>query len=126
MVKKITIAVLLLLMFSGAIIQNIYVSHATSQLIDDIMQVKDTLESDDYTGALFAADTFYANWEKEKRLFEALFEHNEVDIISSTANSLLSYCQSGDKANALAEAASVLFYIEHIRDIDCIGWENIF
>lgn len=126
MAKKITLALLLLLMIGGAILQNIYVDNATQDLTQDLKKVQSALEADDFTAAAGAADTFCANWEKEKSKFEAFFEHKEVDSISAAARSLQSLCYSAAKEDALSHIAEELFYINHIRDIDTLGWENIF
>jgi hypothetical protein len=123
--KKITLALLLLLMVGGAILQNIYVNNATEELTSDLERVKTALEQDDFSAATAAADEFNANWEKEKSKFEAFFEHKEVDNISAAAKSLQSLCYSGSKEDALSHIAEEMFYINHIRDIDAIGWENV-
>jgi len=67
MAKKIMLALLLLLMIGGSILQNHYVDNATMELTRDLEQVKTALENDDFALAAEAADTFCANWEKEKR-----------------------------------------------------------
>ncbi|MGE5495644.1 MAG: DUF4363 family protein [Burkholderiales bacterium] len=126
MAKKIMLALLLLLMIGGSILQNHYVDNATMELTRDLEQVKTALENDDFALAAEAADTFCANWEKEKRKFEALFEHKEVDSISAAAKSLQSYCHTGAKEEALAHISAAAFYINHIKDIDTLEWENVF
>ena len=126
MARKITLALLLLLMVGGSILQNHYVDNATQELTRDLEQVKTALENDDFTLAAAAADMFCANWEKEKRKFEALFEHKEVDSISAAAKSLQSYCHTASKEEALAQISEAAFYINHIKDIDTLQWENVF
>lgn len=126
MAKKITLAILLLVMVGGAILQNIYVHNATEELTSDLERVKTALDEDDYAAASAAADEFCANWEKSKDKFEAFFEHKEVDSISAAAKSLQSLCYSGAKEDALSHIAEELFYINHIKDIDTLGWENVF
>ncbi len=126
MAKKITLALLLLLMVGGSILQNLYVDNATKELNKDLEQVKTALENEDFALAAAAADTFCANWEDEKSKFEAFFEHKEVDSISASAKSLQSYCHTESKEEALAHVSAAIFYIDHIRDIDTLGWENVF
>jgi hypothetical protein len=126
MLKKITLAVLLLLMVGGAILQNIYVNNATEELTKDLERVKSALDADDYTAAAAAADEFMANWDREKDKFEAFFEHKEVDSISASAKSIQSLCYSGSKKDALSRIAEEMFYINHIRDIDALNWANVF
>ncbi len=126
MAKKIALAVLLLLVVGVAVLQNIYIGSATEELIADLEKVRSALEKDDLGAAAAAADMFSSKWEEKKRAFEAFFEHKEVDSISSTAKSLQSYCHTGSKEEALAHVSAAIFYVEHIRDIDTLGWENVF
>jgi hypothetical protein len=124
--KRITLAILLALTIGAVVFQNIYVCNATKKLTADLEQIQASLENDEYYSARAAADTFRDNWEKEKDKFEAFFEHKEVDSISATAESIRSLCYSGAKEEALSHIAAELFYIEHIREIDTFGWENVF
>jgi hypothetical protein len=124
--KKITLAILLLLVVGGAVLQNIYIKGTTEKLIDSLKSVETALGEGDLSEASAAADEFGTEWEKEKKLFEALFEHDEVDIISASVKSLQSYCRTGARDEALACVSETIFYIEHIKEIDTLGWENIF
>lgn len=126
MVKKIILAVLLLLVIGGSVLQNIYINNATDELMADLEKVRSALEADDIPSAAAAADVFSSKWEEKKSSFEALFEHKEVDSISSSAKSLQSYCHTGEKEQALANVAAALFFVEHIKDIDTLSWENVF
>jgi hypothetical protein len=124
--KKIVLAVLLLLVVGGSVLQNIYINNATDELTADLIKIRTALEEDDLPAAAKAADEFNTKWEEKKSPFEAFFEHKEVDSISSSAKSLQSYCQTGKKEEALAHVAAALFYVAHIKDIDTLGWENVF
>ncbi len=124
--KKITLAVLLLLVIGGAVVQNIYVRSTTQRLITSLKSVQAALDNSDITAAAAAADEFGAEWEKDKKMFEALFEHGEVDSISSSVKRLKSYCRTGSSEEALACVSETIFYIQHIKEIDTLGWENIF
>lgn len=126
MVKKITICVLLVLIIGGAVWQHIYVTDATEQLKNDLEQVINALHDDDIQSAAAASQAFSDNWEKEKGLYETLFKHEEVDLISSGTARLTELCAQGNKSEALAETAETLYYINHIHDIDSVKFENIF
>lgn len=124
--KKIVLSILLLLVIGGSILQNIYISGTTEELTDSLKIIRAELDINDLSSASDAADSFCEEWEKHKRLFEALFEHKEVDSISATVKSLQSYCKTGFKEEALANIEEAIFYIEHIKEIDSLGWENVF
>ncbi len=124
--KKIALAVLLLLVVGGAVLQNIYISGATQKLLASLQEVQSALQNDDFSAAADAADNLAAEWDKEQKLFEALFEHKEVDSISASMKSLQSFCRSGAKKDALSVVSEASFYIEHIKGIDSLGWENVF
>lgn len=124
--KKITLFILLILIICAVVLQNLYVCNATNELTADLKNLQSALESDDHSAVQKAADNFYQNWGKEKSHFEAFFEHKEVDTISATAENIKSLCYSGSKEDALSSIAEEIFYVEHIRDIDRFGWENVF
>lgn len=124
--KRIVLLLLLALILGGALMQNIYVTNVARDLIDDLEIIKMALEKEDYNNAISLADNFIISWEKEKKTFEALFEHKEIDIISATVNSIQSLCESKEQAHALSEIASVTYYFKHLIEIDSVDWENIF
>ena len=126
MAKRISIILLLIIIFGGALWQHIYVTGATEKLASDLEKVNEALIADDILAAIDAVQTFKENWEKEKQLFETLFEHEEVDLISASSARLQQMCAEGNKSEAIAETAVTLYYIHHIHDIDSVTWENIF
>ena len=124
--KKIVICALLALVFAAAFIEYIYVARAEQRLRDTLARVQHALEADDTETAQTAARDFCKQWENEKQRLEALFEHNEVDVISATARRIEVYCDVGDTANALAEVTAGQFYVDHLREMTGVRWENIF
>lgn len=126
MAKRIAIIVLLIIILGGALWQHIYVTDATEKLASNLDKINEALTVEDFSAALDGAQSFKENWEKEKPLFETLFEHEEVDLISASTVRLLQMCAQDNKSEALAETAETLYYIHHIHDIDSVKWENIF
>jgi hypothetical protein len=124
--KTITLIALLLLMLGGILWQSIYIRQATDRLLDSLNQVKHPLMEDNAEKAAKAADAFCQLWEKEKNTYEALFEHNEVDLISTKAGSIKAFCAKGRVPDALALVEELLFQIQHIHAINTVAWENIF
>ncbi len=123
--KNIAMLVLMVLMLGAAVWQGIYVCSATDTLSGQLEEVIGALESNDTEKAAQAASEFDDAWQRQKLSYEALFEHKEVDIISATSKKLPSLCTPSCIPEALAAAQEILFYIEHIKDIDRLGWENI-
>lgn len=126
MAKRIAIIVLLIIILGGALWQHLYISGATDKLASDLEKVNEALNAEDFSVALDGAQAFKENWEKEKHLFETLFEHEEVDLISASSARLQQLCAESNKSEALAETAETLYYIKHIHEIDTVKWENIF
>lgn len=124
--KKIAIGVLFALLLGGAFWQSAYIDGATGRLSQLLEAVRQAAEKDDMTQALRAADTFRQAWNEEKRLYEALIDHEDLDLISAAAERMRSYCATRYRQGALAETQALLFYVRHLRDVDSIRWENIF
>ena len=123
--KNIVMLALLALLLCAAIWQGVFISSATDALADRLQQVIDALDSGDTEKAAQAAYDFDAAWQRQKLSYEALFEHKEVDIISATSKKLPILCTPSRMPEARAAAHEMLFYIDHIRDIDSLSWENI-
>ncbi len=124
--KTIAILVLLALLLLAAIWQSIYIHNTTDTLTEQLEQVVSALEQNDIEKAAQGAKDFDDAWQLQKQTYETLFEHKEVDIISATAQKLPSLCDPDCVPEARAAAEEMLFYIEHIRDIDRLSWENVF
>lgn len=124
--KKIVIFALLALIIAAALIESFYVCSATEQLIAVLTHVQNALLLGDDAGACDAAKDFNEKWENEKQRLEALFKHEEVDVISATAKRIETCCAAGDRDDAMAEVAAALFYVNHLHEMICVRWENIF
>jgi len=124
--KKIIIFTLLALIIAAALVEYFYVDGASGRLIASLEKVQSALEAEDTAQAQTAAHEFSAQWDKEKQRLEALYEHNEVDVISATAQRIEVFCDGEDTVNALAEVSAGLFYVTHLREIVDVRWENIF
>ncbi len=123
--KKIAIFGLLALIIVTALIENFYVRNTTDRLTETLTHLQTALKLGDDEGARDAAEKFSSEWEDQKQRLEALFEHNEVDVISSTEKRIESFCAAGDRVNALAEVSAALFYINHLHEMIGLRWENI-
>ncbi len=123
--KNIAMLVLLALMLCTAVWQGVYIDSATEALASRLEEIIAALDQSDTEKAAQAAYDFDDAWQRQKLSYEALFEHKEVDIISATSKKLPSLCTPSHSPEALAAAQEILFYIEHIRDIDHLGWENV-
>ena len=123
--KKIVIFTLLALIITAALVEYFYVKNAADRLTEALVHVQNALILGDDEGARDAAEKFNHEWENEKQRLEALFNHEEVDIISATAKRIETCCSTGDRDNALAEISAGLFYINHLHEMIGIRWENI-
>ena len=123
--KKAVIFVLLALIIAAALVEYTYVDGASNRLIAALEKVQSALEAEDTAQAQAAAHEFSTQWGKEKQRLEALYEHNEVDVISATAQRIEVFCDGEDTVNALAEVSAGLFYISHLREMVGVRWENI-
>lgn len=124
--KKIVIIALLALILVAVLVEYFYVDGATHRLTEALQRLQSALDTGDNDAALAAAQNFSEQWENEKQRLEALFDHEEVDIISATAMRIESTCASGDRDDALAEVSAALFYVRHLREMIGVRWENIF
>jgi hypothetical protein len=123
--KKIIILTLLALILAAAMVEYFYVDGASQRLTALLEDVKDALDAGDAAQAKTSARQFTAQWDDEKQRLEALYEHNEVDVISATAQRIEVFCDGEDTVNALAEISAGLFYVSHLREMIGVTWENI-
>lgn len=123
--KKLVIIALLAIIFAAAIAEYFYVKGATLRLTAALEDVQNALVAENSDAAQAASKKFSEQWEDEKKRLEALYEHNEVDVLSATAERIEAFCGENDRVNALAEVSSGLFYIGHLREMISLSWENI-
>lgn len=126
MAKIIAVIILFILLVGCALWQNIYINTTAAELINDLEDLRLALNEDDDQKIIKKADSFVEKWKDRQHTYEALFEHEEVDMISATIMSIQSFCITGDKPHALAEIASTIYYFNHLIEIDSIRWENLF
>jgi len=126
MVKRIALLVLLALLVGAAIWQRVYVRGITPRLTGALSEVTGALEQEDYERAVQKSEAFMHLWYKQKPTYEALFEHDEVDVITATGESVVSFCRSREAVHALADIEAILFHLEHIDLIDSVRWQNVF
>ena len=124
--KKLVMGALLALIFAAALIEYLYVAGAEQRLGDALTRVEEALRDGDSGDARQAARGFSAQWATEKQRLEALFEHDEIDVISAMTRRIEVYCGEDDAVNALAEVTAAQFHVSHLREMTSVRWENIF
>ena len=107
--KKIALIALIVFMLGAAVWQRVYIHNTTPKLLRGLDQISDSLERKDYAQAVQAADAFLGAWLKQKPTYEALFEHDEVDMITATAKSIHSFCKTEESAHALADIEAIKY-----------------
>lgn len=126
MAKRITTLCLLLLLVAGAVWQTVYINRVTENTKNLLEPVVAAINENDWEKANASAEKLNIAWNKQKRIYCAIIDHEEVDLISAAATRLNSFCRTQNAEGALSEAAALGYYIEHLRQIEQVRFENIF
>lgn len=121
----ISLILAVLLIITGIWHQSKYEAVA-SELIDSNEKVIERLKYNDFAGAMAQLNTFSDDIEHSEKFFSAMGNHDELDSIELCLASLRGYTQGEQKYDALSEAYSMLFLLEHLPKNARLRSENIF
>ena len=125
MVKKLTILLLFLAIIAVGIFQTSFLSDKTQTFTDYCDIVIESVRMGDERTAQKKFNLLISEWDRQKKIFEALVEHDEIDQIETSLKKASVYLEEEEPIMFLSEAETLLFLFRHIREIDSFSLENI-
>lgn len=125
--KKLLFAVtiIIIVIISGFLIKK-YLYISSNQLLSQITKIEDSINTNQWTRASETSQVLNTNWHRTENIWTIFTNHHEIDNITITLENSIEYIKMGDKADSLANLASLKHYIKHIPEMERIIIKNIF
>ena len=125
MKKAIAAAVLLALLFGGAMANARYVSKSVDGWCAGVEVSLVAAEAEDWEGAREALGAVYASWDARQTYFHIMVEHAELDAAEALFAVSHSFAESEDGAEFRANTAELLTQLRLLNEMEEISIKNI-
>lgn len=125
--KRVIVAVLLLLIIIGGCVLSIHAQHA---VIEEFLQKTAVMESrfiaDDINGALTAAEEFVTEYTHKTRYFSLFLPHVMLTEVERSVVSLPAILSHGEHKDFVAELRRCRLLLQKLHDLEIPTLQNIF
>ena len=125
MAKRIFIIVIFILLLFSACFQCIYLKTAVDEMLSLTKDIRAAAEKKDYAAAYENACTFLDVWNRKRKTFEWLCEHEAIHKIQEAAEHTAGFAYA-EVPQIHGEINELQFYLKHVVDMDAFSLENIF
>lgn len=120
------VAVIVTLLAGGSVWYTHYISSSTGILVEQIDQVDERIQNQDWDEANSSLKKMENDWEKTKNLWSVLITHQEIDSIDITLKRLEEFVRLKSSVLAAGELSSLRLLVDHIADTEAFNLRNIF
>lgn len=120
------VAVIVTLLGGGSVWYTHYISSSTGILVEQIDQVDERIQNQDWDKANSSLKKMENDWEKTKNLWSVLITHQEIDSIDITLKRLEEFVRLKSPVLAAGELSSLRLLVDHIADTEAFNLRNIF
>lgn len=121
-----SIIVLLAVIIGASIFSSRILASSSEKLQQQISEIERNTSEGNWEKAEESITSVEKDWEKLEKTWAKLIDHMEIDQIDNTLSRLTKYIETQDKPLALAEAAALKKYIEHIPEKESLQLKNLF
>lgn len=93
---------------------------------NDLTKVYNYIKDNKYTLAKSTFNDTIHKWERYKKKWAMLIEHQEIDNIDEQIAKIRELLEQTNKDLLLSELSTLKFYIKHVEDMSLLKIENIF
>ena len=124
--RNILIPIIILTLIILFLIINILIINNDTQKLDSLLvNAKQAAENGDYKESLKIVDEFHKELSTKKSYFQAVINHNEIDLIIQSSEKLESFCTEKTKEEFLAECSVLIELFQHIMQSQIPTLDNI-
>ena len=127
--KKIIIIIsILIIIFAGSIITQMYLNKTSALLIDKLENIKSDIENEEFDREKVSkkAEEMYSEWEKINEKWSVIILHDEIDLIETALIKMKAEIKSGEIEDSMAEIDTSIFLLNHIKEKEKTSLKNIF
>ena len=128
MKETIIIAIILIIIISGNIFINKYLTNSSSSLIDDLEDLKEKINNNpsDINKLSDIANSIYKKWKKTGQKWAIIVLHQELDAIETSLIKMKTEIKEDNLDITQEELETSIFLINHIREKERFCIKNIF
>jgi len=119
------IVIIILLLTGGSWTSSRYLQTTTQALETQLGAIEQSISALQWEVALKDLNTTQQGWEKSKRWWTVLLDHQEIDNIDISLNRLEKYIESHNAALSLGEVSTLQLQVDHISDTEKLNLRNI-
>lgn len=127
--KEIIIIIsILIIIFAGSIIIQMYLNKTSALLIDKLENIKSDIENEKFDREKVSkkAEEMYSEWEKINEKWSVIILHDEIDLIETALIKMKAEIKSGEIEDSMAEIDTSIFLLNHIKEKEKTSLKNIF
>lgn len=127
--KEIIIIIsILIIIFAGSIITQMYLNKTSALLIDKLENIKSDIENEKFDKEKVSrkAEEMYSEWEKINEKWSVIILHDEIDLIETALIKMKAEIKSGKIEDSMAEIDTSIFLLNHIKEKEKTSLKNIF
>ena len=127
--KEIIIIIsILIIIFAGSIITQMYLNKTSALLIDKLENIKSDIENEKFDREKVSkkAEEMYSEWEKINEKWSVIILHDEIDFIETALIKMKAEIKSGEIEDSMAEIDTSIFLLNHIKEKEKTSLKNIF
>lgn len=127
--KEIIIIIsILIIIFAGSIITQMYLNKTSALLIDKLENIKSDIENEKFDREKVSqkAEEMYSEWEKINEKWSVIILHDEIDLIETALIKMKAEIKSGEIEDSMAEIDTSIFLLNHIKEKEKTSLKNIF
>ena len=119
-------AVIFVLMCAAGVWTQAYLNNSARVLDDQAAALIDQVESESWTQAAGTVSALNDQWEKEKKLWLVLIEHEKIDLIDEAVHEAKMMIEIQEKPHSMEALGQFTFHIQDVPHKGRIGAANIF
>ncbi|ABR50407.1 conserved hypothetical protein [Alkaliphilus metalliredigens QYMF] len=117
--------IILIIFFAGSIWLSEYISQSTQKLVEQIEQLDEAIEEENWNEAQNNLNELSKEWEKTKKGWLIFLEHYEIDSIDIVLAKVGRYAALEERETALGELAHLKTLVEHVKEKSRLHITNI-
>jgi len=126
MANKIVVIVIFIVFLGCAVWHAVYFENSADHFTEMTQEIYPQVSQGNSSSAEDKINVLYDQWEREKPVWSAFINHNEVDLIHSTLLNVRSSFNDGDEAELYMNLNLLEYYFHHIAELNDVIFENIF
>ena len=118
--------VIFVLICAAGVWTQIYLDHSAKALTERAMGLVEEVKSDSWSEAADSVSELNDQWERDKKIWLVLIEHEKIDLIDEAVHEALLMIDIQEKPHSMEALGQFTFHVEDVPHKGRIGIANIF